>query len=101
MSSERAMVVLAAGVGSRFGGMKQLAEVGPGGHALMDYAVYDALRAGFDRVVLVVSEKSEPAVRAHAEEGFGRLADVEFALQDSGDRAKPWGTGHAILSARP
>lgn len=95
------LVILAAGIGSRYGGMKQLAEAGPGGHALMDYAVYDAARAGFERIVVVVSDKSEPAVRAHAEDGFARAVETEYARQDTADREKPWGTGHAVLSARP
>ncbi|HEX6597592.1 MAG TPA: NTP transferase domain-containing protein [Acidimicrobiales bacterium] len=101
MSHRRSLVVLAAGVGSRFGGMKQLAQVGPGGRALMDYAVYDALRSGFGRVVFVVSERTRAAVEDHARAGCGRRAEVTFALQSHGERDKPWGTGHAVLSARP
>jgi NDP-sugar pyrophosphorylase family protein len=96
-----ALVILAAGVGSRFGGMKQLAGVSAAGHALMDYAIYDALEAGFQRVVFVVSEDTEEPVRAHAEAGCARRTDVRYALQRSDDRPKPWGTGHAVLSARP
>lgn len=80
--------------------MKQLAEVGPHGHALMDYAIFDACRAGFDKVVFVVSAGTEDAVRAHAENGCARALEVRYATQDSGDRRKPWGTGHAVLSAR-
>jgi NDP-sugar pyrophosphorylase family protein len=95
-----ALVVLAAGIGSRYGGMKQLAEVSDAGHSLMDYAIYDALQAGFHRVVFVVSDRTADAVRAHAEAGCARRVDVRYALQDSGGRPKPWGTGHAVLSAR-
>src|SRR5436190_10867805 len=101
MATGPALVVLAAGVGSRYGGLKQLAEVGPAGDALMDYAVYDAVRAGFERVVLVVSDGSESAVRDHVAGGFGGSIDVRYARQDAGDRKKPWGTGHAVLTARP
>ena len=101
MPSGAALVVLAAGVGSRYGGLKQLATVSEAGHALMDYAAFDALRAGFDRVVFIVSAGSEDDVRAHVEAGCGRRAEVHFARQESGDRAKPWGTGHAVLSAEP
>ena len=101
MARGPALVVLAAGVGSRFGGLKQLASVSEAGHALLDYSVYDALRAGFEAVVFVVSAGSEDAVRAHAEAGCARRVDVRFARQESGDRAKPWGTGHALLTARP
>ncbi|MDQ3980040.1 MAG: sugar phosphate nucleotidyltransferase [Actinomycetota bacterium] len=101
MSPAPALVVLAAGIGSRYGGLKQLAEVSEAGHTLMDFAVFDALRAGFQRVVLIVSAGSEEAVRAHVEAGCGRHVEVHFARQESGDRPKPWGTGHAVLTARP
>ena len=90
---------MAAGVGSRFGGMKQLAEVGPSGEALFDYAVFDGVRTGFDRVVFVVSERSRPAVEKHVTAGLGRHVDAVFVEQDDGGRAKPWGTGHAVLTA--
>lgn len=93
------LVVMAAGRGSRFGGMKQVAEIGPSGEALFDYAVHDAVRAGFDDVVFVVSEDSADAVEAHVEEGCGRHVDVRYALQKTDGRKKPWGTGHAVLTA--
>jgi hypothetical protein len=93
------LVVMAAGRGSRFGGMKQVAEIGPSGEALLDYAVYDAMRSGFDDVVFVVSEASVDAVEQHVREGCGRRVKVRYALQEAGGRAKPWGTGHAVLSA--
>lgn len=93
------LVVMAAGRGSRFGGMKQVAAIGPSGEALLDYSVYDAIRAGFDEVVFVVSEASMDAVEAHAGKGCSRNVNVRFALQEAGGRAKPWGTGHAVLSA--
>lgn len=93
------LVVLAAGLGSRFGGIKQVAGVGPAGESLFDYAVHDAVRAGFTDVVFVVSEASAGAVRAHVEAGCGRHVPVRFALQEVGPRAKPWGTGQAVLTA--
>ena len=93
------LVVMAAGRGSRFGGMKQVAEIGPSGEALLDYAVYDAVRAGFDEVCFVVSEASADAVEAHVEAGCGRPVDVRYALQKTNGRKKPWGTGHAVLTA--
>ncbi|MGI8806508.1 MAG: NTP transferase domain-containing protein [Acidimicrobiales bacterium] len=93
------LVVMAAGRGSRFGGMKQVAHVGPAGESLFDYAVYDALRSGFDRVGFVVSEASVDAVEAHVNEGCGRHVEVRYALQKAEGRAKPWGTGHAVLTA--
>ena len=101
MAPSPTLVVLAAGVGSRYGGMKQLAEVSPAGHALMDYAIYDALEAGFGRVVFVVSARTHEAVQAHIEAGCARQVKVDFARQDQGRRRKPWGTGHAVLSTRP
>ena len=93
------LVVMAAGRGSRFGGMKQVAEIGPSGEALLDYAVYDAMRSGFEDVVFVVSEASVDAVEQHVREGCGRKVKVRYALQDATGRTKPWGTGHAVLSA--
>lgn len=96
-----AMVVMAAGLGSRFGGMKQLAAIGPSGETLFDYSVYDAVRAGFDRVVFVVSEASRPAVSAHVEAGCGRHVEMRYAEQAAPGRKKPFGTGHALLCACP
>jgi UTP-glucose-1-phosphate uridylyltransferase len=93
------LVVMAAGRGSRFGGMKQVAGIGPAGEALFDYAVYDALRNGFEEVVFVVSEESRGPVAEHVDQGCGRHAKVRYALQEAPGRAKPWGTGHALLCA--
>ena len=93
------LVVMAAGRGSRFGGMKQVAGIGPAGEALFDYAIYDAMRSGFDDVVIVVSEESRGPVEAHVQAGCGRHVDVRCALQQAPGRSKPWGTGHALLCA--
>ncbi len=103
------LVVLAAGIGSRYGGLKQLEKVGPGGAALMDYTIYDALKLGIGRVVMVVQRKNEQSVRAHIDEGAGKRVDVKYVHQDlsaipSGfvvtpGRTKPWGTGQAVLAA--
>jgi hypothetical protein len=93
------LVVMAAGRGSRFGGMKQVAGIGPAGEALMDYSVYDSVHAGFDDVVFVVSEESRGPVEAHVQAGCGRHATVRYALQEAPGRSKPWGTGHALLAA--
>lgn len=105
------LVVLAAGVGSRYGGLKQLDPVGPGGAALMDYTIYDALRAGFGRVVMVIRRETEGEILAHLEKGAGRRADVQLVHQEidmvpgrfevPAGRSKPWGTGHAVLAAAP
>ncbi len=100
-------LILAAGMGRRFGGLKQLTPVGPHGEAILDYTVFDALRAGFNRVVLVIRREIETPIRDHVASGLGRHVDVAYAFQDldSGqdskarDREKPWGTAHAVLSA--
>jgi hypothetical protein len=104
------LVVLAAGVGSRYGGPKQIDRVGPGGATLLDYAAFDARRAGFDRVVLVVREGMEAEVRGAVGDRIARLAPVAYAVQGNAlplgfvpppGRRKPWGTGHAALAAAP
>ena len=104
------LVVLAAGVGSRYGGPKQIDRVGPGGATLLDYAAFDARRAGFDRVVLVVREGMEADVREAVGDRIARHVPVAYAVQGcalpSGfvappGRTKPWGTGHATLAAAP
>lgn len=94
------LVVMAAGLGSRFGGTKQLAEVGPQGEAFLDFAIGDAVAAGAARVVLVVRSDIEADVRRHVERQHpGR--DVLYVCQDAHgpSRTKPWGTAHAVLAA--
>ena len=104
------LVVLAAGVGSRYGGPKQIDRVGPGGATLLDYAAFDGRRAGFDRVVLVVREGMEAEVREAVGDRIARHVPVAYAVQGSAlpagfapppGRTKPWGTGHATLAAAP
>jgi hypothetical protein len=104
------LVVLAAGVGSRYGGAKQIERVGPGGATLLDYAAYDARRAGFARVVLVVREGMVDELREAAGDRIARGIPVEYAVQSLAlpegfapppGRTKPWGTGHALLAAAP
>lgn len=111
MTTDTTLVVLAAGIGSRFGGLKQLEPVGPGGATLMDYTIYAALREGFDRVVLVVREQTHELFEEHLERGPALHADVALVHQELEDlpqgfqvpagRAKPWGTGHAVLAVAP
>ncbi|RMH79065.1 MAG: nucleotidyltransferase [Actinomyces sp.] len=96
------LVVMAAGLGSRFGGTKQLAEVGPAGEAFCDFAIADAVAAGIDRVVMVVRTDILDDVRRHVDARHPDV-DVRYVCQDAHGprRAKPWGTGHAVLVAAP
>ena len=104
------LLILAAGMGSRYGGLKQLDPMGPAGETLLDYSIFDARRAGFDRVVFVIRRDFEAQFRAEVGARFERQVDVGYAFQSLTDlpggfqtpaaREKPWGTGHAIWSAR-
>jgi len=96
------LVVMAAGLGSRFGGTKQLAEIGSNGEAFLDFAITDAVNAGIDNVVLIVRSDIEADVRRHLD-GRHDDVDIAFVLQDAHgpSREKPWGTGHAVLTAAP
>ena len=100
---------MAAGMGSRYGGLKQIDPVGPGGETLLDYSVFDALRAGFTRVVFVIRRDIEKAFREAVGRRYEAKADVAYAFQELGDvppgfsvpkeRTKPWGTAQAVLAA--
>ena len=107
---EPTLVILAAGLGRRYGGMKQVEEVGPAGAFILHYSIFDALRAGFERIVLVVRSGMEPALDASFRRfGFPR-GQIEYAIQDASDvpfqvpdgfeRHKPWGTAHAVYCCR-
>ncbi len=100
-----ALVILAAGLSTRYGGPKQLAPVGPSGEALLDYGIYDARRAGFGDVVFVIRTEQEESFREHAAWLVGSAVTVRCAFQSLGDspvdRVKPWGTAHAVLAAAP
>ena len=110
MSVKPALVVLAAGIGSRYGGLKQIDPVGPHGAIVIDYSVFDALRAGFGRVVCVIRRDIEQDFRAAIGARFERFVPVDYAFQELADlpagcpvppdRKKPWGTAHAVLAAR-
>jgi len=103
------LLILAAGIGSRYGGIKQLDAFGPGGETLMDYSIYDAKNAGFDKVTFVIRkaiEKDFKEILARRLEDkieihyvFQELEDIPQGFQVPPDRVKPWGTGHAVLSA--
>ncbi len=95
------LVIMAAGLGSRFGGVKQLARVGPGDEAILDFSIKDARSAGFGTVVLIVRSEIEDDVRAHLDEQHPGADFFRLVRQDDlgPDRDKPWGTLHAVLSA--
>jgi hypothetical protein len=104
------LVVLAAGVGSRYGGPKQIDRIGPGGATLLDYAAFDGRRAGFERVVLVVREGTEAEMREAVGDRIARHVPLSYAVQRDAlpagfasppRRTKPWGTGQATLAAAP
>lgn len=92
---------MAAGLGSRFGGVKQLARVGSGGEAIIDFSIKDGLAAGFGDVIMIVRSEIEDDVRAHIAEQHGPDLPVTYVRQDDlpPPREKPWGTLHAVLSA--
>jgi len=103
------LVVLAAGMGSRYGGLKQIDPMGPSGETILDYSVFDALRAGFSKVVFIIRPDFEADFRNNVSSKFEHLVDVEYAFQTldklpsswsvPAGREKPWGTTHAILCA--
>lgn len=106
------LVIMAAGIGSRFGGgIKQLAPVGPGGEIIMDYSIYDAIEAGFNKVVFVIRKDLEDTFREVIGKRIEKQVDVAYAFQEVEDipekyrgkfsgRTKPWGTGQAILCCK-
>ncbi len=104
------LMILAAGMGSRYGGLKQLDRLGPSGETIMDYSVYDAIRAGFGKVVFVIRKSFEKEFREIFVDKLEGKIDVELAFQELDnvpagitfpeERTKPWGTGHAILVAK-
>ncbi len=104
------LIVMAAGMGSRYGGLKQIDPVGDHGEIILDFSLYDAMLAGFEEVVFVIKKENEDAFRALVDDKAGKHLNIKYAFQDLADlpegyeipegREKPWGTGHAVLSAR-
>ena len=104
------LLVMAAGMGSRYGGLKQLDAVGPNGETIIDFSVYDAIRAGYNKVVFIIREDFEKQFKEKISNKYEDKIKVEIVYQDlhdlpnsfscPKDRSKPWGTGHAILAAR-
>lgn len=104
------LLVLAAGMGSRYGGLKQLDQLGPNGETMMDFSVFDALRAGFTRILFVIRKDFEAEFKEVIGKRYEGKIKVDYAFQDLHDlpgnftvpegRVKPWGTGHAVYAAR-
>ena len=103
------LLVMAAGMGSRYGGLKQLDPMGPNGETIIDYSVYDAIQAGFNKVVFIIREEFKSDFENQITSKYNDSIAIEFAIQDLNDlpdgylcpdfREKPWGTGQAILAA--
>ena len=110
MNRKTTLVVMAAGMGSRFGGLKQIAPVGPRGEIILDFSVYDAVKAGFDKTVFIIRRDIEKDFREIAGRRIEKMTDVEYVFQDMetlpqgfsvpDGRTKPWGTGHAVYCTK-
>ena len=110
MSKDITLVVMAAGMGSRFGGLKQIEPIGPNGEVLLDFSVYDAVKAGFTKVVFVIKHAIEKDFKEMVGKRIAGRVKVEYAFQEidklpdgyvcPADREKPWGTAHAILCCK-
>jgi len=104
------LLIMAAGMGSRFGGLKQIEPIGPNGEIILDFSVYDAVKAGFNKVVIVIKKEIEKEFRDACGKRIEKMVDVEYAFQELSklpdgyslpeSRVKPWGTGHAVLCAK-
>lgn len=110
MQKEPVLIIMAAGMGSRYGGLKQMDPVGSGGEAILDFSIYDAMMAGFDKVIFVIKHEIEEDFKKLIEGRVDRFMQVEYAYQELDDipegykipegRVKPWGTCHAVRAAR-
>jgi UTP-glucose-1-phosphate uridylyltransferase len=104
-----ALVVLAAGIGSRYGSLKQLEKIGPSGETILDYSIYDAIESGFEKIIFVIRENIEKEFKRVFNKKLKGKIPVEYVFQELSsvpegitwppDRQKPWGTGHAVLMA--
>ena len=107
---EKTLVILAAGMGSRFGGMKQIEPVGPNGEFIIDYSIYSAIKYGFNKIVFIIKEENYEVFRktigkrienkVKVEYAFQKLEDIPSGFEIPEGRVKPWGTAHAIYAAR-
>ena len=108
--NETTLVVMAAGMGSRFGSLKQLEPVGPNGEIILDFSIYDAVKAGFSKVVFIIKKEMEEDFRYVIGKRIEKIIDVDYAFQTldkipkgcsiPDNRSKPWGTGHAVICAK-
>lgn len=106
----KTLLVLAAGMGSRYGGIKQIAQLGPGGETIIDYSIYDAIHAGFSKIIFVIRKEIEKDFCEIIINKYRNKVDVDYVLQETDhipagfttpkNREKPWGTAHAILMAK-
>ena len=110
MANKPTLIIMAAGMGSRYGGLKQVDKITDAGEIILDFSLYDAMMAGFDRAIFVIREEHRDIFRELVDERAGRFMEIEYAYQDLKDipegfevpegREKPWGTSHAILACR-
>ena len=110
MSKDTTLVVMAAGMGSRFGGLKQLEPIGPGGEVILDFSVFDAAKAGFNKVVFIIRRDIEKDFREMVGNRIEKKIKTEYVFQDMerlpagftapDGRTKPWGTGHAVYCCK-
>ena len=110
MNDNITLVVMAAGMGSRFGGLKQIEPIGKNGELLLDYSVYDAVKAGFNKVVFVIKHAIEADFKAVVGKRIEKMVKTEYVFQETdalpegfvcpADRVKPWGTAHAVLCCK-
>lgn len=104
------LLIMAAGMGSRFGGLKQIEPIGPNGEIILDFSVYDAVQAGFNKAVIIIKKEIEKEFRIACGKRIEKMIDVEYVFQEldklpagyqvPAERSKPWGTGHAVLCAQ-
>jgi len=109
-ASGPALIIMAAGIGSRYGGLKQVDPIGPNGEIIIDYSIYDALRAGFEQVVFLIRREIEDTFREKIGRKIEARVETTYVFQEIGnvppgfsvpaERTKPWGTGHAVLCCK-
>lgn len=110
MSQKPTLVILAAGMGSRFGGLKQIEPIGPHGEIIIDYSIYDSKKYGFGKVVFIIKKENEQSFKEAIGDRVSKHIEVEYVFQELADlpegysvpdgRVKPWGTGHALLCCK-